>query len=352
MQQQKATKTALVPMPSDGGERVDSTGVLLVNLGTPEAPTEKALKVYLKEFLSDRRVVDLPRWMWIPVLHLVILRSRPKRSAALYQKIWTDDGSPLMVTTRAQAAHVRDEIRGRSGRNMPVAIGMRYGNPSIADALAELRDAGATNVVVVPLFPQYSIATTLSVQDALKSARRQVDNCPTWQMVDDYHDHPGYIAALADSVQQHWRQYGRGERLMISFHGTPERYRDEKKDPYFSQCETTAGLLALSLGLKEDEWVLSFQSRFGPEEWLQPYTDKTLDEWAQTGIGSVDVICPGFASDCLETLEEIAISAAESFTDEGGHALRYIPALNERADHVAALADIALASVSGNRYQG
>ncbi len=323
----------------------DKCGVLLVNLGTPDAPTPEALKRYLKEFLSDERVVDLPRWSWLPILHLVILRTRPKRSAELYQKIWTDRGSPLLVTTEDQATALSERLSQHNCGDVPVAFGMRYGTPSIEAGIAALRDVGCDRVVVLPAFPQYSIATTLSVEDVLTAVQSRLDHCPKIEMIGDYHDQPGYIAALANSVKESWQQHGRGERLLISFHGTPVRYRDEKGDPYFGQCETTARLLAGALGLTDDEWTLAFQSRFGPEEWLQPYTDHTLDGWGRDGIKTVDVICPGFAADCLETLEEIAIGCAESFIEEGGERLNYIPALNARPDHIAALADVVVTAV-------
>ncbi|MBI5137686.1 MAG: ferrochelatase [Nitrospirae bacterium] len=329
------------PPPSRGAP----DGVLLVNLGTPEAPTPAALKAYLREFLADPRVVDLPRWLWLPILHGIILRTRPARSAALYRKVWTEAGAPLLAIGRAQAAGVAAVLRGR-GSDAPVALGMRYGNPSIAHALTDLRDRGCARVVVVPLFPQYSIATTLSVEDALKAATRRLPGCPAWEMVADYHDHPGYLAALAHSVREAWERGGRGGHLLISFHGTPLRYRDAKGDPYFGQCQATALALAGRLGLAERDWTLTFQSRFGPEEWLQPYTDATLDRLAGDGVQAVDVVCPGFAADCLETLEEIAMGCARAFALEGGGRLRYIPALNTRPDHLAALADVAARALS------
>ncbi len=327
------------------GECGDRYGVLLVNLGTPDAPTPEALKRYLKEFLSDERVVDLPRWVWLPILHMIILRTRPARSAALYHKIWTADGSPLLATTEGQACALSTLMSQRLGADVPVAVGMRYGTPSIPSGLAALRDVGCTRVVVLPAFPQYSIATTLSVEDALNRVRKTLSDCPEIQMIGDYHDHPGYVSALAASVREAWQNHGRGGKLIVSFHGTPARYRDEKDDPYFGQCQTTARLLAEALALSDGQWEMTFQSRFGPEEWLQPYTDLTLDCLARDGMDTVDVICPGFAADCLETLEEVAIGCARSFIEEGGKTLNYIAALNTRDDHVAALAGVVLTAM-------
>jgi ferrochelatase len=320
-------------------------GVLLVNLGTPDAPTPEAVRRYLAEFLWDPRVVDVFRPLWWLILNGIILRTRPAKSAALYAKVWTDEGSPLMVHTRRQRDALEAALAGTHGRAVPVAVGMRYGRPSLADGLAELQAAGCERTVVLPLFPQYSISTTASVE-AKVGELTATGTFPT-QVILDYHDHPGYIAALAQSVRDAWAEGGPGDRLLISFHGTPVRYRDQKGDPYFGQCQTTARLLAQTLGLADDKWTMAFQSRFGREPWLTPYTDEVLSEWAGSSVSNVDVICPGFPADCLETLEEIATTYKAQFLAAGGAVFRYIPALNERPDHVAALAELVAPRVAG-----
>ncbi len=291
-------------------------GVLLVNLGTPAAPTEQAVRTYLAEFLSDPRVVELPRLVWLPILHGIVLRTRPKRSAEKYASIWTSEGSPLAVHTARQAALLGADYA------------MRYGEPSIATAVAKL--AGA-NTVVLPLYPQYSRATTESVRDVLPRGMR---------MIESFHDHPKYIGALAENVRQHWAARGRGQMLMMSFHGLPKR-SVERGDPYESQCRTTARLLAAALGLADAQWKLTFQSRFGAAKWLEPYTQPTLIELARAGTKNVDVVFPGFVSDCLETLEEIGIVAQAAFREAGGSELRLVPCLNEAPLWIAALAAIA-----------
>ncbi|MDH4228890.1 MAG: ferrochelatase [Nitrospirota bacterium] len=314
-------------------------GVLLVNLGTPEAPTQEALRTYLAEFLWDRRVVDVFRPLWWLILHLRILRTRPARSAALYQKIWTAEGSPLLVMARSQAAALAQALSHGRDQPVPVVVGMRYGTPSIASGLRELVAQGCGNVVALPLFPQYSQATTLSAQDAILAAVKGWTEAPIVKLVHDYHDHPAYIEALAASVREAWQESPPGNLLLMSFHGTPARFR-ERGDPYAGQCEVTAHLLAQALGLPLEKWRQTYQSRFGREEWLQPYTDEILDGLARAGTSAVDILCPGFPADCLETLEEIAATAAEHFQRAGGGQLRYIPALGDRPDHIEALAQI------------
>jgi ferrochelatase len=312
-------------------------GLLLINLGTPEAPTPQAIRPYLREFLSDRRVVDLPRALWLPVLHLVILPLRPRKLAPQYARIWRADGSPLLAITR----ELRDALAKSVG---PVAtdFGMRYGQPSVAAALARLQQAGVTRLAVLPLYPQYSGTTTASALDALHAGLRALAWQPELRVVEDYHADEGYIAALADSVRAHWAAHGRGERLLLSFHGIPQRYV-ERGDPYGRQCEETARRLAAALQLRAGEWQVAYQSRVGKAAWLQPYTDELLPALARQGLKRVDVICPGFAADCLETLDEIAIRYAAAFVAAGGEALRYVPALNARAAHAEALARIAQA---------
>jgi ferrochelatase len=321
-------------------------GILLTNIGSPDAPTAKALRPYLAEFLGDPRIVELPRWLWLPILHGFILATRPRRSARLYQNIWTDSGSPLLAIAKQQAAGLRERLEARTGLPIQVAVGMRYGNPSIASGLRQLWDAGARRILVFPLFPQYSATTTAATFDAVFDALKKWRWMPELRTVSHYCDHPGYVAALANSVREHWGAHGKAERLLLSFHGIPKRY-SLAGDPYAGECETTARLVAAQLGLKDGEWQHSFQSRFGPVEWLRPYTDELLAEWGKAGLRSVDAICPGFAADCLETIDEIGREARETFEEAGGGRLSYIPALNARPDHLDALAEVALRQLQG-----
>ncbi len=314
-------------------------GVLITNLGTPDAPTARALRRYLAEFLSDRRVVDLPRAVWWPILHGIILRTRPARSAALYEKIWTEQGAPLRVISERQAMQLQERLKINHPGRVRVALGMRYGNPSLGAALRELRAAGAERLIVLPLYPQYSCSTTASTFDALAGELAQPRDLPAIRFIRDYHDHPGYLEALAASIKDAWEDSEPAERLLFSFHGTPLRYREEG-DPYYRQSLATAEQVASRLSLPAERWQVVFQSRFGRESWLQPYADETLKALPGEGVRSVDVICPGFAADCLETLEEIAIANRELFLRAGGESYRYIPALNDRTDHIEALAEI------------
>jgi len=309
------------------------TGVLLVNLGTPDAPTTPAVRRFLKAFLSDPRVVEYPRLLWWLILNGVILRIRPSRSAKAYREIWTDDGSPLMLFSRRLADGVREQLEQRSPGKFKVELAMTYGEPSIANAIDRLQAAGATRLLVLPLYPQYSGTTTASVFDAVTSKLQAMRWVPESRFINQYHDEPGYIGALAASVRDYWQQHGRGDHLLFSFHGVP-RYTLDKGDPYHCHCQKTGRLVAEALELSEDQWTLSFQSRVGRDEWLRPYTDETVVELAGKGVGRLDVACPGFSADCLETLEEIAMQNAEFFEDAGGEALHYIPALNARADHI------------------
>ena len=299
-------------------------GVLLVNLGTPAAPTAQAVRSYLAEFLSDPRVVELPRFVWLPILHGIVLRTRPRRSAQKYAQIWTAEGSPLAIHTARQANLLQAALP-----DTRVEYAMRYGAPTIAAALGKL----PANPVVVPLYPQYSRATTESVRDVLPQGTR---------MVESFHDHPAYIGALAENVRRHWDSHGRGEILVMSFHGLPKR-SVERGDPYEVQCRATARLLAERLELGNPAWQLAFQSRFGAAKWLEPYTLPTLVELARSGVRTVDVVFPGFVSDCLETLEEIGIGARKAFRAAGGSELRLIPCLNEAPEWIGALASIARA---------
>ena len=314
-------------------------GLLVSNLGTPDAPTAPALRRYLGEFLADPDVVTLPRLLWWPILHGLVLRTRPAKSAEAYARIWAPAGSPLLVHTRTIAAALGTELATRTGNPWPLALGMRYGKPSLHAALAELRTTGVTRLAVLPLYPQYAEATSGSTRKALTRTLGNLRWAPEVRFIGSYQDHPGYIAALAASVREYWQSHGRGEKLLLSFHGIPKQVAD-RGDPYPGQCAVSARLLAAALGLKEDAWQLTFQSRFGPAEWLTPYTDETMKTLAAADVKTVDIVCPGFAADCLETLEEIALRYAETFRAAGGAELRYIPALNARPQHVAALADV------------
>jgi ferrochelatase len=318
-----------------------TTGLLLVNLGTPAAPTAPALKKYLAQFLGDRRVVDLPRILWLPILYGIILNTRPAKSAEKYARIWTREGSPLRVHTERQAKLVKGLIGHRGIEGITVAWAMRYGQPSIAAALDTMANDGIRHILVLPLYPQYSGSTTASTQDAVAAWQRRNPGGPSIQTVRDYHDHPGYVAALAQSVRDHWMTQGRADQLIMSFHGIPKR-AVRRGDPYAEQCRRTAALLATDLHLTADNCLLTFQSRFGRAEWLQPYTQPTLEQLARSGVKRVDIICPGFPGDCLETLEEIGMECRDAFLGAGGREFRYIPCLNERPDWIAVLTDIAL----------
>lgn len=313
--------------------------VVLVNLGTPDAPTREAVRRYLLEFLSDRRVVQIPPLLWQPLLRGLILPLRAGRVAGKYAEIWMQDGSPLAVFTRDLAAAVQSRLPG-----LRVVHAMRYGAPALAEVLAGLRRDGMRRVLVLPLYPQYSTTTTASVADVVASAGRGEGDLAL-RMVEDYHRDQGWASAVAASIRAHWQAHGRGERLLFSFHGIPQRLVDEG-DPYGAQCEASTAAIAAALGLSRDEVVVAFQSRFGRERWLQPYTQQTLEALARDGVRRVDVACPGFAVDCLETLEEIALQNAEAFRAAGGESLRYIPCLNAGDAHAAALAAIARRALS------
>ena len=324
----------------------ESVGLLLVNVGTPDEPTTSAVRRYLAEFLSDPRVVEVPRLIWWLVLHGYILRTRPIRSAQAYRKIWSDRGSPLLLHTLAIATRMQRALTSRFSSRIQVEVGMSYGNPSIDSALEKMFDLRVRRIVVLPLYPQYSGTTTGSVFDAVTkilSRRRWV---PELKFINHYHDAPGYISSLAASVKEHWARHGRGERLLMSFHGLPKAML-LAGDPYHCQCHKTARLLAEVLQLNDNEWQVSFQSRVGRANWLTPYTDKTLETWGKQRVGLIDVICPGFAADCLETLEEIALENARLFEEEGGGQLRYIPALNTREDHLSFLLQTFEENLSG-----
>ncbi len=315
------------------------TGILLANLGTPTAPTAAAVRPYLKQFLSDPRVVEIPRLVWWPILNGIILNLRPKKSAAKYETIWTDEGSPLLVHTQRQAKLVAGYLLQAGIRDITVDWAMRYGSPSIPDTLARLKAAGCTRILVVPLYPQYAASTTASVLDEIADCLTHWRNLPEIRYVRSFHDDPGYIAALAQNVRDHWMKNGQADKLVMSFHGVPRRSLD-LGDPYHCECHKTARLLAEALELPAERWQLTFQSRFGKAEWLKPYTEPTLEALARQGTRSVDVICPGFVADCLETLEEIGAECRAAFLGAGGESFHYIDCLNERHGWIAALTAI------------
>lgn len=324
----------------------DRLGVLITNLGTPDAPTTGALRRYLGEFLSDPRVVEVPRLLWWLILHGIILRIRPRRSAAAYREVWTDDGSPLLLHTRAQCDALRDSLQSRYGEDIVVEFAMRYGNPSMASVLQAMQEQGVRRLLVLPLYPQYSASTTASTFDALAkdfTVRRWL---PDLRFISHYHDHPAYIEAMALRIESHWREHGRGEKLILSYHGVPRRYLDNG-DPYHCECHKTSRLLAERLDLEDNQYMTSFQSRFGREEWLKPYTDETLKALPGQGVNSVDVFCPGFAADCLETIEEIDVENRGYFMEAGGDRFQYIPCLNDDAEHIRALAQLVEENLQG-----
>ncbi|MFN6961073.1 MAG: ferrochelatase [Rhodocyclaceae bacterium] len=315
--------------------------ILLINLGTPDAPERAAVRRYLAEFLGDPRVVELPRWLWLPILHGIILNTRPAKSAAKYATIWSAEGSPLKVHTERQAKLLKGLLGERGHKELIIDWAMRYGNPAIPTVLDRFVAQGVEKILILPLYPQWSGSTTGSSEDAVAAWLERQPAPPAIRWIEDYPTDPGYIGALAASVREHWAAHGRGEKLVMSFHGIPQRSVD-RGDPYAGQCEATAHALAAALDLAPHQWLATFQSRFGAAQWLQPYTQPTLEALARGGLKSVDVICPGFPADCLETLEEIAIECREAFLHAGGQEFRYIPCLNERCDWIAALADLCL----------
>lgn len=336
----------LAPEPPYPHGTPDRTAVLLVNLGTPEAPTAAALRPYLKQFLSDPRVVEIPRALWWLILHGFILTTRPRASAEKYAAIWTADGSPLRVHTERQADLLLGYLGQRVRPSPLVAWAMRYGRPSIPETIARLREQRAERILVLPLYPQYSSSTTATAFDAVFAEMARMRNVPALRTVRHYHDHPGYIAALAQNVRDHWMKNGRPDRLLMSFHGVP-RFTLDKGDPYHCECQKTGRLLAESLNLEPDQYRITFQSRFGRAEWLKPYTADTLADLGRQKVRRVDVVCPGFVADCLETLEEIAMEGKATFLNAGGSEYHYIPALNERDDWIKALTQIAVDHLQG-----
>lgn len=334
------------PEPEHRHGMPQHAGILLVNLGTPEAPTKQALRPYLRQFLSDPRVIEIPRALWWPLLHLVVLNTRPAKSAEKYAKIWMAEGSPLKVHTERQAKMLRGYLGTRVRIPIQVEYAMRYGQPGIAEGIEKLKQMNCDRILLLPLYPQYAASTTGSAFDAVFAALQKMRDAPALRAVKHYHDHPGYIAALRASVLDYWMKTGRPDLLVISFHGVPRRSLD-RGDPYHCECQKTARLLAQSLQLGPHQHVVSFQSRFGRAQWLQPYTSELLQELGKKKLKRVDIVCPGFVADCLETLEEIAMEAKATFLNAGGGAFHYIPALNERDDWLHALADIALENLQG-----
>ena len=330
------------PEPAHRHGQSRKTAILLVNLGTPEAPTAGALKPYLRQFLSDPRVVEIPKPVWWVILNAFILTTRPAQSAKKYAQIWTPEGSPLMVHTVEQARR----LAARLGPGFVVDHAMRYGNPSIDSRLADLKASGCDRVLVIPLYPQYAASSSGTVFDAVFDSLKGMRNPPELRIIKHFHDHPGYIAALAANVEAHWQKNGRPEKLVMSFHGVPRRTL-ELGDPYHCECLKTGRLLGEALGLAESEYQVTFQSRFGRAKWLEPYTVEVLEKLGGAGCRRVDVICPGFVSDCLETLEEINMEVRAAFLNAGGGEYHYIPALNEGDAWIGALAAIAADNLQG-----
>ena len=331
---------------TSGGADSARTGVLLINLGTPDAPTPQAVRVYLREFLSDPRVVEIPHVIWWIILNVFVLPLRPKASAARYAQIWMPEGSPLKVYTERQTRLLQGYLGERLSTRLTVDYAMRYGTPSISQQIAALKARGCERVLLLPLYPQYSASTTATAFDEAFRVLATLRDQPEIRTVRDFHDDPGYISALAQFVQRAWAKQGRPEMLVMSFHGVPQRTAD-LGDPYQRQCLATGRLLASELGLDESQWTLAFQSRFGRAQWLQPYTAEVLATLGRRKLGRIDVMCPGFVCDCLETLEEIAIEGRQIYTEAGGRELNYLPCLNDSHEWIAALTDIAVRNLGG-----
>jgi protoporphyrin/coproporphyrin ferrochelatase len=335
-----------LPEPPFSHDSQAKTGILLINLGTPTAPTGQAVRPYLKQFLSDTRVIEIPKAVWWLILNGIILNVRPKKSAEKYASIWSKDGSPLLVNTRKQTSLLKGLLGEQGVRNIVVDYAMRYGQPSVENVIMQMRAQGVDKLLVVPLYPQYAGSSSATALDDVFRVLMKLRNMPELRTVRHFHDDPGYIDALAQQVQAHWQQNGRAEKLLMSFHGVP-RFTLDKGDPYHCECLKTGRLLAERLGLSKEQYVVSFQSRFGRAEWLQPYTSATLEQLGKAGTKSLDVICPGFVSDCLETLEEIAMEGKHSFQSSGGGEFRYISCLNDSPQWIAALAGIVGKNLQG-----
>ena len=322
-------------------------GILITNIGSPEQPTPRAVRAYLAEFLGDRRVIDLPRWFWLLLLHGIILNVRAGHSTAMYTKVWTPQGAPLIATLKQQAEGLRTQIAAHTGRqDVLVVAAARYGKPSIREGLQRLRAAGVGRVLIFPLFPQYTAVTTATTFDAVFDEYKHWRVTPELRTITHYPDHPVYIAALADAIREGWTEAGTPERVLFSYHGIPQRYC-QAGDPYEEECRRTSELVAERLELPREMWQMAFQSQFGPGQWLGPATHTVLEAWGAEKRKRVDVVCPGFSADCLETLDEVAQEYREHYEQAGGSGYRYVPALNVRADHLDALAQIALAHMQG-----
>jgi ferrochelatase len=332
--------------PEPPHDQTPAVGVLLIQLGTPDAPTPKAVRRYLKQFLWDPRVIEVSRPLWWLILHLFVLPSRPKKSARLYENVWTSEGSPLLVMARRLTAAVREHLVDDGETPVHVALGMTYGRPSIASALAELKAVGCRRLLIFPLYSHYSSSSTGAAFDAVMRELTTWRWVPEVRTIHGFHDEPGLIRALAKAVREHWQEHGEGEKLVMSYHGTPKRYLLDG-DPYYCHCQKTSRLLVEELGLPRERYEVTFQSRFGREEWLQPYTDPTLAALARDGVRSVDVICPGFRIDCLETLDEVDRESRHTFLAAGGETFRYVPCLNDRPDHVEVLLGLVRRNLAG-----
>ncbi|TRY33792.1 ferrochelatase [Aliiglaciecola sp. M165] len=328
----------------------DKIGVLITNLGTPDAPTKKALKPYLKEFLSDPRVVEIPRFIWWMILNLVILNIRPARSAKAYAEVWEESGSPLLTHTKNQAEALRKRLQDKYGQDVVVEFAMRYGNPAMATTIDHMLQQGVRKLVVLPLYPQYCASTTGSTFDAVAQDFQSRRWLPELRFVNQYCDHDMYIKAVANKIRAHWQQHAKADKLLFSYHGIPKRYLTNG-DPYHCQCHKTSRLIAQELGISSDEYMTTFQSRFGREEWLKPYTDHTLQSLPEKGVKSVQVVCPGFSSDCLETIEEIGMENRDYFLEAGGERYEYIAALNSDPSHIDLLDQLVEENIAGWRVQ-
>ena len=336
----------MLPEPTYQHDSQHKTGVLLVNLGTPDAPTKEAVRPYLKQFLSDTRVIEIPRWLWWPILHGLILTFRPAKSAKKYELVWMPEGSPLKVYTERQTKLLAESLAKRTQSPLVVEYAMNVGNPSLADVFKKMKEQGCERILVIPLFPQYASSSTGSAMSNIFSLLKEVRNLPEIRTIKQYHDNPDYIAALATNINEYWASNGRPEKLVMSFHGIPQKSLDSG-DPYHCACHKTGRLLAEALGLNNDQYQVCFQSRFGRAKWLTPYTSVILEQLGKDNLSRVDVVCPGFVSDCLETLEEIALEAKDTFINAGGQEFHYIPCLNEHKDWIQALSNITYTNLQG-----
>jgi protoporphyrin/coproporphyrin ferrochelatase len=332
--------------PSFTHQQADKIGVLITNLGTPQAPTTRALRTYLGEFLADPRVVEMPRLLWWCILHGVILRIRPRRSAKSYKSVWTENGSPLLWHSQQQADALRQALQAEFGNNIIVKLGMRYDKPAIKTVVDKMLQQGVRKLLVLPLYPQYSASTTASTFDAIAADFTQRRWIPEFRFITHYHDFPPFITAAAEHIKNYWQQHGRADKIIFSYHGIPLRYL-HNGDPYHCECYKTSRLLAEALNLSQYQYLTTFQSRFGREEWLKPYTDETLKALPEQGCKSVQIFCPGFAADCLETIEEIGIENRDYFLKSGGETFHYIPALNAEPVHIDALKELVKQNIHG-----